>query len=88
MIQSLEEFRKGLVEIGQGEEFFVAQDGDQPAFRQEHGRFYFGFVSGFVGTCRHDGDVIKLRHLEVGKIQIGLIAAGTSDAGAWIVGYD
>jgi hypothetical protein len=88
LIHALQEFRQGLVEIGEGEEFFVAQYGDQPALCQEHGRLHFSFVTGFVGTRRHNRNPVKLCHLEVGAIQIGLIAAGASDTGAWIVRHD
>ena len=45
-------------------------------------------VPGFVGPRRHNGDAVKLCHLQVGAIQVGLIAAGTSDAGAGFVGDD
>jgi hypothetical protein len=88
LIQALQEFRQSLVEIGEGEEFFVTQYGDQPAFCQEHCGLHFRFVPGFVGARGHNGNAVKLCHLQVGAIQIGLVAAGPSDAGARIVRYD
>src|SRR6202035_4560203 len=53
-----------------------------------HSSFHFGFVPGFVGPRRHNGNAVKLCHLQVGAIQIGLIVAGTSDAGTRIVRDD
>jgi hypothetical protein len=88
LIHALEQFRQGVVEIGEGEEFFVAQYSDQPALGQENCCFDFSFVPGFVRPRWHHGHPVKLCHLEVGAIQIGLIAAGTSDAGAGIVRHD
>src|SRR5689334_16829726 len=76
-----------LVEIGQREKLLVPQHCDEPPFCQKHSRFDFRFVSRLVGTCWHDGHVIMLRQFEIGAIQIGVVAAGTSDAGAGVVGY-
>ena len=44
LIQAFEKLGQGLVEIGEAEELFVAQYGDQPAFGQEHGGFHFSFI--------------------------------------------
>lgn len=75
-----------MVEIGEGEEFFVTQNRDQPALRQKYTGFDFGFVLGLVGTRRHHGDVVVLGELEIGAIEIGLVAAGSRDCGLGIIG--
>jgi hypothetical protein len=69
LIQALQPLRKSLIEIGEGEEFFVTQYGYQPAFGQEHCGFHFR--SGFVGPRGHNGNAVKLCHLEVGAIRSG-----------------
>ena len=66
----------------------MAQCGDEPALCQENGGFHFRFIARLIGTRRHNGNAVKLCHLQVGAIQVGLIAAGPSDAGAGIVRYD
>ena len=54
----------------------------------QNGIFHFGFVPRFVGPRGHDRDAVVLGHLVISAVEIRLIAAGSSDTGARVIGND
>jgi hypothetical protein len=85
LIQALQQRGQSLVEMGEREELFVLQYGNQPAFCQENGGLDFSFIPWLEGARRHDGHVTMLRQFQVGAIQFGIIAAGTRNPSTRIV---
>src|SRR5688572_5704537 len=66
----------------------MPQCSQNPALYDSDGIFNFSLVPWFSGPCWHDGGPVMLRHLVIGAVQVRLVAAGPSDAGARIVGHD
>lgn len=80
VIEVRQQFPDRRIELGQAEEGATAQPRQNPALDQQHPGFGLGFVLGFVGPRRNDGDPVVGRHLLIGGIEVGLIATGAGDA--------
>src|SRR5579863_6103838 len=66
----------------------MPQRRQNPALYYSDGALDLGFVPWFSGPGWHDGGAVMLRHLVIGSVQIRLVAASASDAGARIVRHD
>ena len=64
----------------------MSQGGDQAALDVLHGGLHLGLVPGRVRPCRDDDGPIMGGHALVGRIQIGLVAAGARNPRLFVVG--
>ena len=65
----------------------VPQCRQYPAFDDQHGAFYLGFVFGFSGPGGNDRDAIVPGQVQVSGIDVGFVPAGVGDTAFQIVGH-
>ena len=64
----------------------MAERREDPPLRDEHPTLDLGFVARPPRARRDDRDAVVLRHLEVGRIDVGLVTVGPADCAAKLIG--
>ena len=86
LVEPLEEFGDGLVELSEARESAVAECRQNPAFDQLHSGLDLSLVARLARTSGHDSHAVVRRHLLMGAVEIGLVTAGAAHPGAKVVG--
>ncbi len=84
-VQRLQQLADGGVGLVQAEQPPVAQAGQDPALDDLYPNLDLGLVARLADPGRHHGRAVVRRHLLVGAVDPGLIAAGGGDAGLEVV---
>jgi hypothetical protein len=80
-----QQLTNGLVGLGQAREDSVAQPRQQPALGDQHADFDFRLIPRFRGSGRDYCAAIVSSHIQVGGVNVGLVAVRLGDAGLQVV---
>jgi hypothetical protein len=87
-VELLDELADRKVELAEVEEGPVAQRRNDPPLHDEHAALDFRFVLRLAGPRRDHRHAVVLRHLQVGGVDVRLVAIGPGDRAAKLVGHN
>lgn len=86
LVELGEFFGDGGIELVEAEEAAMAKRGHDPALRHLDGFFHLGLVPGVAAPGGDDDRAVVSRHVAVGGIELGFVAASLRDGRLEIVG--
>ena len=87
-VELLDELTDRGVELAQAEKGPVAQRRDDPSLHDQHSAFDLRLVLRLARARRDHRHAVVLRHLEVRRIDVGLVAVRPRDCAAKLIGHD